>query len=181
MSLALHKIQKVADKSAVLQGYFKKLKTMKKKFFVLYSDSVEKSARLEYYDSEKKFKSRFGQPKRSIVLKSCFHISRRVDTKHKYVVSLYTKDDCFCIVFETEMEMNRWLKELLALHRVEECEGEKPRASFGEYSFKKNIQNSFIFYYKDIKIKIKKKQCNSCIDRFFEEGFSDVGRFCPFM
>lgn len=132
MSSTFHKIQ-VPDKSTRLQGYLKKLKTMKKKYFVLYCDSVDKSARLEYYDSEKKFKSRFGHPKRSIVLKSCFHINRRVDTKHKYVISLYTKDDCFCIVFETEVEMNRWLKELLSLHRVEECEGDKPRANFGKY------------------------------------------------
>lgn len=31
--------------------------TMKKKFFVLREDSVEASARLEYYDSEKKFRT----------------------------------------------------------------------------------------------------------------------------
>lgn len=122
----------VSDKYIVLQGYLKKMKTMKKKYFALFSDSVEKSARLEYYDNEKKFKTRFGHPKRSIVLKSCFHINKRVDTKHKYVISLYTKDDCFCVVLESEMDLNRWLKALQLLHHSEESEGDKPRTSFGE-------------------------------------------------
>lgn len=121
-----------SDKYIQLQGYLKKLKTMKKKYFVLFCDSVENSARLEYYDTEKKFKTRFGQPKRCIVLKSCFHINRRLDTKHKFVVSLYTKDDCFCLVHETEKDMNLWLNTLLSLHRTEEAEGDKPRNSFGK-------------------------------------------------
>lgn len=125
-----------ADKQGVvLQGYLKKLKTMKKKYFVLLSDSGEKSARLEYYDSEKKFRSRFGQPKRSIVLKTCFHINRRLDTKQKFVIALYTKDDSFCVVLENEMELNKWLKALLALHRVEETEVDVPRTNFGEFFF----------------------------------------------
>lgn len=117
----------------VLQGYLRKLKTMKKKYFVLHSDGADKSARLEYYDSEKKFRARFGHPKRSIVLKSCFHISRRIDTKQKFVIALYTKDDSFCIVMEHEVEMNRWLKVLLALHRVEEAEVDIPRTNFGKF------------------------------------------------
>lgn len=107
---------------------------MKKKYFVLHSDGADKSARLEYYDSEKKFRQRFGHPKRSIVLKSCFHISRRIDTKQKFVIALYTKDDSFCIVMENEAEMNRWLKVLLALHRVEEAEVDIPRTNFGMFS-----------------------------------------------
>lgn len=117
----------------VLQGYLKKLKTMKKKYFVLLSDSGDKSARLEYYDSEKKFRARFGHPKRSIVLKSCFHISKRLDTKQKFVIALYTKDDSFCVVLENENDLNKWLKALLALHRIEDTEVDLPRTNFGEY------------------------------------------------
>lgn len=119
----------------VLQGYLKKLKTMKKKYFVLLSDNGDKSARLEYYDSEKKFRTRPGQPKRTIVLKSCFHISKRLDTKQKFVIALYTKDDSFCLVLENENELNKWLKALLALHRIEDTEVHLPRTNFGEYIF----------------------------------------------
>lgn len=123
-----------ADKlNVVLQGYLKKQKTMKKKYFVLVSDSGEKPARLEYYDSEKKFRTRFGHPKRSIVLKSCFHISQRLDTKQKFVIALYTREDSFCIVMENDTEMNKWLKALQTLHRNDESEVDLPRQTFGEY------------------------------------------------
>lgn len=136
----------------VLQGYLKKLKTMKKKYFVLLSDSGDKTARLEYYDSEKKFRSRFGQPKRSIVLKSCFHINRRLDTKQKFVIALYTKDDSFCVVLENEADLNKWLKALLALHRVEETEVDVPRTNFGKFHY-------FLFFFLcTIKVSFRKNE-----------------------
>lgn len=123
-----------ADKlGVVLQGYLKKQKTMKKKYFALVSDNGEKPARLEYYDSEKKFRTRFGHPKRSITLRSCFHISRRLDTKQKYVIALYTKEDSFCIVMENETELNKWLKALQMLHRRDESEVDVARTTFGKY------------------------------------------------
>lgn len=131
------------DKNAdvVLQGYKIKLKTLKKKYFVLYSDGNEKLARLEYYDSEKKFKtSRTAQPKRSIILKSIM-INRRTDTKHKYVIALYTKEDFFGIIFESESELNRWLRALLALQRGEEIDDDPPKPTFGEYIF------IYLFYF----------------------------------
>lgn len=115
----------------VLQGYLKKQKTMKKKYFVLVSDNGDKPARLEYYDSEKKFRSRFGHPKRSIVLKSCFHISRRLDTKQKFVIALYTKEDSFCIVLENETDMCKWQEALQMLHRHNE-NVDLPRTTFGK-------------------------------------------------
>lgn len=122
-----------ADKlGVVLQGYLKKQKTMKKKYFVLVSDNGDKPARLEYYDSEKKFRARFGHPKRSIVLKSCFHISRRLDTKQKFVIALYTKEDSFCIVMENEMDMSKWLESLQLLHRFNE-NVDLPRTTFGKW------------------------------------------------
>lgn len=122
-----------ADKLGVcLQGYLKKLKTMKKKYFVLVANNGEKPARLEYYDSEKKFRARFGHPKRSIVLKSCFHISQRLDTKQKFVIALYTRDDSFCIVMENEYDMAKWLSALQTLRAHEESEVDLPRTTFGK-------------------------------------------------
>ncbi|XP_058056778.1 mucin-19 [Anopheles bellator] len=130
--------------NVVLHGYQRKLKTNKKKYFVVYGDTPEKFARLEYFDSEKKFKQSFakgvgaggeggggGGPaaKRSIVLRSCFNINKRHDTK-KHIIALFTKDDCFCIVFESEDELNRWLRTLLRLQRGEESEGDPPRPTF---------------------------------------------------
>ncbi|XP_055684140.1 insulin receptor substrate 1-B isoform X4 [Lutzomyia longipalpis] len=128
-----------ANAGIVLQGYYRKLKTMKKKYFVLYSDTKERSARLEYYDSEKKFKTNFGHPKRTIVLRTCFNINRRTDTKHKWVVALYTKDDCFCIVFDAEQDLNMWLRNLLSLQRGDDSAGDPPRPNF-EHTWSVQVQ-----------------------------------------
>lgn len=121
-----------ADTTVVRSGHLKKLKTNKKKFFVLRAESSESSARLEYYDSERKYNDG-SAPKRCINLKSCFNINRRLDIKHKHVIALYTKDDCFCIVLETEQDLEIWLRDLLSLQQGEELvEGETLKPNFGK-------------------------------------------------
>ncbi|XP_057659252.1 insulin receptor substrate 1 isoform X1 [Diorhabda carinulata] len=122
--------QQISGGEVLRCGLYKKLKTLRKKWFVLRAETPETSARLEYYDSEKKFLS--GQPpKRSIVLKTCFNINRRKDTKYKHVIALYTKDDCFCVVLDTEEELESWLKELLSLqHGEEDADGEPPKPTY---------------------------------------------------
>lgn len=119
-------------------GLLKKLKTSRKKWFVLRAETAESSARLEYYDSEKKFNNGL-PPKRSIPLKTCFNINKRNDTKYKHVIALYTKDDCFCVVLESEEDLDAWLKALLSLQHGEEVvDGETPKPTFG-----KQKKNSF--------------------------------------
>lgn len=136
----------VGKQKVLLQGYLRKLKTMKKKYFVVYDDAPNKpgTGRLEYYDSEKKFRQMLQKnnenatmnPKRSIVLRTCFNINRRTDVKLKYIIGLYKKDDCFSIVLESEEELNLWLKTLLILQRGEEfADGAPPRPTFGEFLF----------------------------------------------
>ncbi|XP_018563090.2 insulin receptor substrate 1 isoform X2 [Anoplophora glabripennis] len=111
-------------------GLLKKFKTSRKKWFVLRAETPESSARLEYYDSEKKFNNGL-PPKRSIPLRTCFNINRRNDTKYKHVIALYTKDDCFCVVLESEEDLDVWLKDLLSLQHGEEAvDGETPRPTF---------------------------------------------------
>lgn len=124
--------------AVVRTGYLRKLKTSRKKFFVLRSENAESSARLEYYDSEKKFNAGL-PPKRSIQLKTCFNINRKQDTKYKHVIALYTKDDSFCVVLDSEEELETWLKALLSLQRGEDIiDGEVPRPTFGEYTLSKH-------------------------------------------
>lgn len=114
----------------VLSGHVKKLKTQKKKFFVLRGEAPGYPACLEYYDSKKKFENR-QPPKRSILLDSCFNINKRVDTKHKHVIALYTKDECFCLILESEKELDEWLKAMLLLQSGDVADGEQPRPIFG--------------------------------------------------
>lgn len=117
--------------AVVLAAHLKKLKTLKKKFFVLRSEAAGQPACLEYYDSRKKYEQR-QPPKRSISVRSCFNINRRRDTKHKHVVALYTKDDCFCLVLDNERDLDEWLNALLLLQRGDQTDGEQPRPTFGK-------------------------------------------------
>jgi hypothetical protein len=73
---------------------------------------------------------------RAISLKTCFNINRRQDTKHRHVITLYTKDDCFGLVLDCEEELEEWLKALLSLQHGEDIvDGEEPKPTFGESCF----------------------------------------------
>lgn len=118
----------------VLQGYLKKFKKLKRRYFVLFADSRTRPASLVYYKNEQKFKQHPNSPKKSVVLKNCFNINRRTDVKYKNVIALYLNDEQFCIVLETEEELTKWLQALLELQRGEKIEGEPPKPKFGEYT-----------------------------------------------
>ncbi|KAK3911761.1 Insulin receptor substrate 1 [Frankliniella fusca] len=121
-------------------GNLKKLKTNKKKYFVLRCESADYPARLEYYDSEKKFKAH-QQPKRSISLRACFNINKRNDMKSKYVIALYTRDDCFCIVLDSEEDRESWLRALLTLQDGDDVtDGVTPKPVF-EHVWKVEVAN----------------------------------------
>ncbi|XP_030633690.1 insulin receptor substrate 1-B [Chanos chanos] len=97
-------------------GYLRKPKSMHKRFFVLRVASAAGPARLEYYENEKKWRHKSGAPKRSIPLESCFNINKRADSKNKYLVALYTKDEYFAIAADNELEQDTWYQALVDLH-----------------------------------------------------------------
>lgn len=109
--------------SVVRQGHLRKLKGTKRKYFVLRAETAECSARLEYYESEKKFRSG-AAPRRVISLKSCFNITRRLDLKQRYVIALYLKEECFCIVMDGDEDLHLWLADLLKCHRADDSSEE---------------------------------------------------------
>ncbi|KAG7464719.1 hypothetical protein MATL_G00168620 [Megalops atlanticus] len=99
-------------------GYLRKQKHGHKRFFVLRGPSHLGPSRLEYYDSEKKFRNSLraaataaaaaSPPKRVIYLYQCFTVNKRADSKNKYLIALYTKDEYFAIVAENEQEQEDW-------------------------------------------------------------------------
>ncbi|XP_069570930.1 insulin receptor substrate 2-B [Brachyistius frenatus] len=104
-------------------GYLRKQKHGHKRFFVLRAASHLGPSRLEYYDSEKKFRSSLrsaaaaaasggavapSPPKRVIYLYQCFTVNKRADSKNKHLIALYTKDEYFAIVAENEQEQEDW-------------------------------------------------------------------------
>lgn len=111
------------DEDVRKRGYLRKQKHGHKRYFVLRTHSHLGPARLEYYDNEKKFRS--GQrpggggagcpPKRVIFLSQCFTVSRRADAKNKHLLALYTKDEYFAMVAESEPEQDSWYQALSEL------------------------------------------------------------------
>ncbi len=88
-------------------GYLRKQKHGHKRFFVLREPSEGSRARLEYYESEKKWKNK-SAAKRVIPLNSCLNINKRADAKHKHLIALYTKDEYFAVAAENEEEQEDW-------------------------------------------------------------------------
>eukprot|EP00076_Gallus_gallus_P014555 XP_015133368.1 insulin receptor substrate 2 isoform X1 [Gallus gallus] len=100
-------------------GYLRKQKHGHKRFFVLRGPGgggeEAGGARLEYYESEKKWRNKSGAPKRVIALDSCLNINKRADAKHKYLIALYTKDEYFAVAAENEQEQEGWYRALTDL------------------------------------------------------------------
>ncbi|CAG05851.1 unnamed protein product, partial [Tetraodon nigroviridis] len=104
-------------------GYLKKQKHGHKRFFVLKEPGDGFPARLEYYESEKKWKNK-SAAKRVIPLDCCLNINKRADAKYKHLIALYTKDEYFAVAAENEQEQEGWfrvLTDLLAEGKV--CDG----------------------------------------------------------
>lgn len=105
------------------QGYLRKLKTMKKKYFVLREETadLQHSARLEYYESERKFRSGTApRHTRILPLTNCYKIIRRLDLKQKHVIAFFTKEEQFCVVAEDEEDMRNWFTSILKLYRSDQ-------------------------------------------------------------
>lgn len=112
-----------AGGAVVRQGHLRKLKTMKKKYFVLRAESGECAARLEYYESEKKWRCG-AVPRRVLSLATCYNITRRLDLKQRHVIALFTQDEQLCVVAENEQELHAWLASLLKLQHTDDASEE---------------------------------------------------------
>lgn len=113
----------VNNKNIKKCGYLKKQKHGHKRFFVLKAQSEDIPARLEYYESEKKWRNK-AAAKRIILLDSCLNINKRADSKHKHLIALYTRDEYFAVAADNEQEQESWfgvLTELMNEGRA--CEG----------------------------------------------------------
>lgn len=110
-------------------GYLRKPKSMHKRFFVLRGSSAAGPARLEYYESEKKWRHKAAAPKRCIRLDGCLNIHKRADAKHKHLLALYTREECFSLVAESPQEQEGWYRSLLQELRADSPEPEHRSAS----------------------------------------------------
>lgn len=121
-------------------GYLKKQKHGHKRFFVLKEPGEGLPSRLEYYESEKKWKNK-SAAKRVIPLDCCLNINKRADAKYKYLIALYTKDEYFAVAAENEQEQESWylvLTDLMAEGKVYDgsaCNSASSLVGFDEASY----------------------------------------------
>lgn len=110
-----HLLSNVTNNNNVKKcGYLKKQKHGHRRFFVLKEHTDCSPARLEYYESEKKWKNK-SAAKRVITLDSCLCVNKRADAKHKHLIALYTKDEYFAVAADNEQEQDSWYRVLTEL------------------------------------------------------------------
>ncbi|XP_015257041.1 PREDICTED: insulin receptor substrate 1-B-like [Cyprinodon variegatus] len=113
-------------------GYLRKHKSMHRRFFVLRAASEHGPARLEYYENEKKFRSKSPVPKKVLNLETCFNINKRADSKNKHMIVLYTRSESFAIAADSEEVQNEWYQAMLDLQC--NCKTPEDYGSSGECS-----------------------------------------------
>lgn len=116
------KLTAAPDASLLIkEGYITKLRSKKRRYFVLYTENDREFARLDYYENEKRFKTSPAAYKRSILLKDCFAVIKKHDPRFKekneiFVFAIYTRDDCFSLMFDNQEEMNCWFSLINEVH-----------------------------------------------------------------
>ncbi|XP_040037454.2 insulin receptor substrate 1-B [Gasterosteus aculeatus] len=106
-------------------GYLRKHKSMHRRYFVLRAASERGPARLEYYESEKKFRGKAPVPKRAVPLETCFNINKRADAKNKHMIVLYARAESFAVAAESEAEQDEWYQAMVEL----QCKSKNPTDS----------------------------------------------------
>ncbi|XP_034020893.1 insulin receptor substrate 1-B isoform X2 [Thalassophryne amazonica] len=96
-------------------GYLRKQKSMHRRYFVLRAASERGPARLEYYESEKKFRGKAPVPKRAVLLETCFNINKRADSKNKHMIVLYTRAESFAVAADNEADQDEWYQAMVEL------------------------------------------------------------------
>ncbi|XP_047390333.1 insulin receptor substrate 1-like [Sciurus carolinensis] len=95
-----------------LCGHLRKQKSQRRRFFVLREDPP----RLEYYESEKKFRagcSGGARPRRSVSLAGACTISKRADARQRHLIVLYTRDSSLGVAAASEAEQQVWYGAML--------------------------------------------------------------------
>uniref|UniRef100_A0A4W4DR42 Uncharacterized protein n=1 Tax=Electrophorus electricus TaxID=8005 RepID=A0A4W4DR42_ELEEL len=96
-------------------GYLRKQKSMHRRYFVLRTASERGPARLEYYESEKKFRGKAPVPKKALALETCFNINKRADSKNKHMIVLYTRAESFAVAADNEADQDEWYQAMVDL------------------------------------------------------------------
>lgn len=116
-----------------LCGYLRKQKSRHRRYFVLRCGSPRGPARLEYFESEKKFHAGGPgtRPKGSFPLASALSISKRADARHRHLLVLCGRGGTFGVAADNAEQQQMWHAALVELHRKGEW-GPPPQKKLAE-------------------------------------------------
>ncbi|XP_007530590.2 insulin receptor substrate 4, partial [Erinaceus europaeus] len=116
------------------RGYLRKQKHGHRRYFVLKVEGADAPARLEYYENARQFRQNVRAaaaaaaaesgtavapalipPRRVIPLYQCFSVSQRADARYRHLIALFTPDEYFALVAESESEQESWYLQLCRL------------------------------------------------------------------
>jgi hypothetical protein len=111
-----------SDCQPLKTGVVRKFRSKRKKYLVLWAENATEPFRIEYFDSEKKFRvGNRSHCKRTIRLTEVFAILRKHDpiySRKLHVFALYTKDDCFGLCFDDQSDCDSWFSVLHEIHSM---------------------------------------------------------------
>ncbi|XP_028405981.1 insulin receptor substrate 1-like isoform X2 [Dendronephthya gigantea] len=102
----------------VREGWLKRVKNQKKRYFVLGFNKETGDAQLLYYENPKKYSAET-VPKRVISLQHCLGITKKVHEKFGNILALYTKEAVFHLKADTDELLEDWFTDLDKLHQME--------------------------------------------------------------
>ncbi|CAK8698201.1 unnamed protein product [Clavelina lepadiformis] len=98
----------------VLKGSLRKAKSWNKRYFVLREGSP---AKLEYYENEKRWRA--NKLKRSINLEKPWNVDTKKDSKHDYLIVIFTEDEYFSMAADCVETQMQWVQALQRVVRPE--------------------------------------------------------------
>nr|XP_056719574.1 insulin receptor substrate 1-like [Euleptes europaea] len=101
-----------------LCGYLRKQKSQHRRYFVLRGAGAGGPARLECYESEKKFCAGGAapRPKKAFPLAEALSISKRADARHGHLLVLCGRDGTWGVAAQSAEQQQAWYAALVELH-----------------------------------------------------------------
>ena len=100
-------LENTAMTSDILKkGNLRKARNWNKRFFVLRDGSP---AKLEYYESEKKWKNSNSKPKRRFNLERPWNISKKKDSKHEFLIVIFTEEEYLSMAADSAEIQDQWI------------------------------------------------------------------------
>lgn len=99
----------IHDSDVVRQGFLKRMKNGKFRFFALWQKSAKGEARIEYYEDKNKLE----KPHKVFLLKEVFRVSVKQPCEGDKAFALHTNEEIFRVSCQSHEEMRQWVMDIM--------------------------------------------------------------------